>query len=261
MCQESTANDPPACLVNYNVKYRSSVEAVKKWGDEANIPVRVFEKFDGGGFNYYICEFDTFAAAERFQQDFKLKGDPVWGEDADGKIHYLPSEKSAKPSEAKPAIVSLARDGFVPVRLDQLDLSTAEQEVLVAGARLLTSSGEQADETPTTSDDTPTDGNIRQEIASLTLAYADREAAWLNRYNKGDKEVEWAFKEGFYKKRFQELLILLPDEAVERLHLIISQKMSNLPGESTRNRSAEDTLKLIKRLSHAIEDKDTQPKP
>ncbi len=247
--------------MNYNVKYRSSVEAAKKWGNETHIPVRVFENFDGGGFNYYICEFDTLAAAERFQQDFKLKGDPVWGEDADGKIHYLPSEKSAKPGEAKPAIISLAREGFVPVRLNQFNLSTAEQEVLVAGTCLLTSSGEQADETPTTSDDTPTDGNIRQEIASLTFAYADREAAWLNRYNKGDKEVEWAFKEGFYKKRFQELLVLLPDDAVERLHLIISQNMTNLPGESTRSRSTEDSLKLIKRLSHAIEDADTPPKP
>lgn len=261
MSQESTANDPPPCLVNYNVKYRSSVEAVKKWGNETNISVRVFENFDGGGFNYYICEFDTLAAAERFQQDFKLKGDPVWGEDADGKIHYLPSEKSAKPGEAKPVIISLAREGFVPVRLNQLNLSTAEQEVLVAGLCLLTSPGEQADETPTTSDDTPTDENIRQEIASLTFAYADREAAWLNRYNMGDKELEWAFKEGFYKKRFQELLVLLPDDAVERLHLIISQKMTNLPGESTRNRSTEDSLKLIKRLSHAIEDADTPPKP
>ena len=64
----------------------------------------------------------------------------------------------------------------------------------------------------------------------MTFAYADREAAWLNRYNKEDKTLEWAFKEGFYQKCFQELLILLPDEAVERLHLIISQKMTNLPG-------------------------------
>jgi hypothetical protein len=95
MSQESTANDPPACLVNFNVKCRSSLESVRKWGDEANIPVRFFENFDGGGFNYYICEFDTLADAERFRQDFKLTGDRLWGEDAEGKIHYLPAEESA----------------------------------------------------------------------------------------------------------------------------------------------------------------------
>jgi hypothetical protein len=142
-----------------------------------------------------------------------------------------------------------------------LNLSAAEQEVLAAGAHLLSSSGAQADEPPpTASDDSQTDGHIRQEVARLTFAYADREAAWLNRYNKGDKEVEWAFKESFYQKRFQELLILLPDDAVERLHLITSQKMSNLPGESTRNRSAEDALKLINRLRHVTEDENTPPK-
>jgi hypothetical protein len=95
----------------------------------------------------------------------------------------------------------------------------------------------------------------------LTFAYADCEAAWLNRYNKEDKTLGRAFKESFYQKRFQELLVLLSDDAVERLHLIISQKMTKLPGESTRNRSTEDSLKLIKRLSHAIEDGDTPPKP
>jgi hypothetical protein len=164
------------------------------------------------------------------------------------------------PSGAKP--ISLRREGFVPITMEQLNLSTAEQEALASGARHLSSPGDQADEPPPpTSDDPPTDANIRQEVASLTFAYADREAAWLNRYNKWDKEVEWAFKEGFYKKRFQELLVLLPDEAVERLHLIISQKMTNLPGESTRSRSAKDTLKLIKRFRQANEDENTPLKP
>ena len=100
MSQESVANDPPVSFVNYNVKYRSSLEEVRKWRDEANIPVRVFENFDGGGFNFYICEFDTLADAERFRQDFKLTGDPLWGEDAAGKSHYLPVAKSAEPSES-----------------------------------------------------------------------------------------------------------------------------------------------------------------
>jgi hypothetical protein len=162
---------------------------------------------------------------------------------------------------AKSSVVSLAREGFVPITMAQLDLSSEEQETLAEGARFQHSPDTKTDESPPTSDDPPTTASIRQEVATLTFAYADREAAWLNRYNKGDKEVEWAFKESFYKKRFQELLVLLSDDAVERLHLIISQKMANLPGESTLNRSAEDTLKLIKRLSHAIEVAGTPPQP
>jgi hypothetical protein len=137
MSQESKANGPPVSFVNYNVKYRSSLEAVTKWRDEANIPVRVFENFDGGGFNFYICEFDTLADAERFRQDFKLTGDPLWGEDAEGKIHYLPAEKSAKPEEVEPAVVSLRREEFVPVRLEQLKLSQEEMEALSEGAETM----------------------------------------------------------------------------------------------------------------------------
>lgn len=170
------------------------------------------------------------------------------------------SRKEPAAPAAKP--ISLRREGFVPITMEQLNLSTAEQEVLASGTCILSSSGEQADEPPSTAGDGPQpDTNIRQEVARLTFAYADREAAWLNRYNKGDKEVEWAFKESFYKKRFQELVALLPDDAVERLHLIISQKMTNLPGEATRNRSAEDTLKLIKRLRQVTEDENTPSKP
>lgn len=163
--------------------------------------------------------------------------------------------------EAKPSVVSLARPGFVPISMSQLGLSTEEQETLAGGARIQHSTDTQADEQTPTSDEPPTTASIRQEVATLTFAYADREAAWLNRYNKEDKTLEWAFKESFYQTRFQELLVLLSDDAVERLHLIISQKMTNLPGESTRKRSTEDSLKLIKRLSHAIEDEDTPPKP
>jgi hypothetical protein len=162
---------------------------------------------------------------------------------------------------AKPSVVSLARPGFVPISMSQLGLSTEEQETLAGGACIQHSTDTQADEQTPTSDDPPTTASIRQEVATLTFAYADREAAWLNRYNKDDKTLEWAFKESFYQKRFQELLVLLSDDAVERLHLIISRKLTYLPGESTRNRSTEDSLKLIKRLGHAIEDTDTPTKP
>ncbi len=158
------------------------------------------------------------------------------------------SRQEPQAPAAKLSVVSLARKGFIPITMAQLNLSNAEHETLAGGARILHSTDTQADEQTPTSDDPPTTTCIRQEVATLTFDYADREAAWLNRYNKDDKTLEWAFKESFYKKRFRELVALLSDDAVERLHLIISQKMTKLPGESTRNRSAEDTLKLIHRL-------------
>lgn len=90
--------------------------------------------------------------------------------------------------------------------------------------------------------------DLRQETETLTYAYADREAAWLNRYNQNNKALEWAYKEAFYKKRFSELLKLLPDDQVARLHQVISAKIEQAPGESTRQRSPEETLSLIRRI-------------
>jgi len=46
---------------------------------------------------------------------------------------------------------------------------------------------------------------LAQSVADLTFTYAEREAVWLNRYNKDDKSLKWAFKEGFYQKRIREL--------------------------------------------------------
>lgn len=158
---------------------------------------------------------------------------------------------------AKPSVISLAEEGFLPITTAQFNLSDAEHETLAVGARILHSTDAQADEQTPTSNALPTTANIRQEVATLTFAYADREAAWLNRYNKDDKSLEWAFKEGFYQKHFQELLVLLPDEAVEKIQLIISRKMTNLPGESTRNRSAGDTLHLITQFRQAVADPNT----
>lgn len=94
---------------------------------------------------------------------------------------------------------------------------------------------------------------LAETLAELTFTYAEREAAWLNRYNKDDKNLEWAFKEGFYQKRIRELLGLIADEDLEKLHAIITARLENPPGEATRRRSPAETMELIGRFRHSIE--------
>lgn len=93
--------------------------------------------------------------------------------------------------------------------------------------------------------------DLAQSVAELTFSYADREAKWLNRYNKDDKALEWTWKEAFYKKRIKELLELISEENLQKCRVIISKKLANPPGEATRNRSPEETQGLIKRLRDA----------
>lgn len=94
---------------------------------------------------------------------------------------------------------------------------------------------------------------LAETLAELTFTYAEREAVWLNRYNKDDKSVEWAFKEGFYQKRIRELLGLIADEHLEKLHAIITARLENPPGETTRRRSPSETMELIGRFRHSTE--------
>jgi hypothetical protein len=94
--------------------------------------------------------------------------------------------------------------------------------------------------------------SLAQSVADLTFAYAEREAVWLNRYNKDDTSVEWAFKEGFYQKRIRELLGLIADEHLETLHAIITARLEHPPGEATRRRSPAETMELIGGFRHSI---------
>ncbi len=59
---------------------------------------------------------------------------------------------------AKSSVVSLAREGFVPITMAQLDLSSEEQETLAEGASFQHSPDTKTDESPPTSDDPPTRG-------------------------------------------------------------------------------------------------------
>lgn len=83
-------------FVNYNVRYYSELGPVRLWREAAEIPMKAFENFDGGGFNFYICEFETLEHAETFRDHFQIHGEKtLWAEDAKGGIHYLPDLKPA----------------------------------------------------------------------------------------------------------------------------------------------------------------------
>jgi len=80
------------------------------------------------------------------------------------------------------------------------------------------------------------------------LACADREARWLNRYNKDSRDLEWAYKEGFYQARIRELFRLIPAGHLEKIHELLLRKMAELPGAAERNRSPEELAQLIRRF-------------
>ena len=86
---------------------------------------------------------------------------------------------------------------------------------------------------------------IINTISELTFSYADREAKWLNRYNKDSEILEWAYKEGFYQTRIVELLRLIPEEHLKTIHTLILRKMANLRGEAERSRSPEQRARFI----------------
>lgn len=133
---------------SYNVRYREGLDAVLTWRDTTGISVIVFENFDGGGFNYYICEFTTLKDAWVFRRHFGIEGrDTLWTEDVNGRINYLnepeqimsaavadlPQKDSVNSASQ---VVTLARPNWKPITLDHLGLSNQEMETL-AGSDLL----------------------------------------------------------------------------------------------------------------------------
>lgn len=69
--------------------------------------------------------------------------------------------------------------------------------------------------------------NLAENTAKLIFEHADREAKHFNRYNKDDQGLEFAYKEGYYQKRIQELLALQPKESLAKLHTIISNRFNS----------------------------------
>ena len=108
--------------MNYNVRYRYELDPVRAWRDATKAPMKAFTNFDGGGFNFYICEFKTLKDAEAFRHHFQIHGEKtLWD--------HLPDSKPAL-AEAKPGPISLKRDGFVPTTqsVAELTFSYAESE-------------------------------------------------------------------------------------------------------------------------------------
>jgi len=71
---------PGSGPVNYNARTREPLRAIFKWRDGHGVQMRVFENYDGGGFNYYIVEFPARADLDRFMLAFPVVGRP-WAED------------------------------------------------------------------------------------------------------------------------------------------------------------------------------------
>lgn len=129
---------------NYNVRYYDGLDAVRTWRDTTQISVTVFENFDGGGFNYYICEFQTLEDACAFRRHFGIKEhNTLWIEDVDGRVHYLNEPAPAVDLPPKdsvnsvPHVVTLARPHWEPIKLEDLGLTAEEMEVFANGADLL----------------------------------------------------------------------------------------------------------------------------
>lgn len=60
---------------NYNVRTRVSLRAICDWRDQSGCAIRIFENFDGGGFNYYIIEFKTMECMRAFMDQFEIIGE------------------------------------------------------------------------------------------------------------------------------------------------------------------------------------------
>lgn len=134
---------------NFNVRCREAPKAALAWGLENNAHIKVFENFDGGGFNCYICEFKTLEEACVFRRHFGIEGrNTLWIEDVEGRVHYLNAPEEIRPAPAVDLaredsaksvlyVVSLLNPNWVPISMDQLGLSNQEMDILSDGARFV----------------------------------------------------------------------------------------------------------------------------
>ena len=92
------ANDPliyeaarrPRLYPNFNVRVYSDLHTHRNWCRANDVDVRVFENFDGGGWNYFIFEFTSLENAKAFAIRFGIQDeDSLWIETAQGKIGYI----------------------------------------------------------------------------------------------------------------------------------------------------------------------------
>lgn len=66
----------------------------RSWLEKRRIPFRVFVNYDGGGFNYYIWEFQAFAHAHKFNSYLNIssKHMRMFAEDEEGYLHSLQND-------------------------------------------------------------------------------------------------------------------------------------------------------------------------
>jgi hypothetical protein len=92
------ANDPliyetakrPRLYPNFNVRVYSDLHTHRNWCRANDVDVRVFENFDGGGWNYFIFEFTSLENAKAFAIRFGIQDeDSLWIEIAQGEIGYI----------------------------------------------------------------------------------------------------------------------------------------------------------------------------
>jgi len=75
---------------NHNVRVYTELREGRDWCQEQEVPVRVFTNFDGGGFNFYIFEFQLLEDARAFAKHLDIRGErSIWIEDENQKIHYV----------------------------------------------------------------------------------------------------------------------------------------------------------------------------
>jgi hypothetical protein len=72
------------------VRVYSEQRIPRNWCRASDIEVRVFENYDGGGFNFYIFEFTSMDHAKTFAEQFNITGEnSLWIEDAKKEIQYI----------------------------------------------------------------------------------------------------------------------------------------------------------------------------
>ena len=80
----------PRRYPNFNVKVHSDLRTHRNWCRANEVSVRVFENFDGGGWNFFIFEFGSLEDAKAFAIRFGIQDeDSLWVETRQGEIHYI----------------------------------------------------------------------------------------------------------------------------------------------------------------------------
>jgi hypothetical protein len=83
-------SERPRFYPNYNMRVCSEQRVRRNWCRASDIEVRVFENYDGGGFNFYIFEFTSMDHAKTFAEQFNITGEnSLWIEDAKKEIQYM----------------------------------------------------------------------------------------------------------------------------------------------------------------------------